>query len=353
MEKIKVSVIIPVYNVENYIEECVESVINQTLKEIEIIIVNDGTKDNSIKKIEKYLSDSRVILINKENGGVSSARNAGLKIARGEYISFIDSDDFIEPIMLEKLYSNSKLAEIIFSNIAIYNNETKNKKYDKIEAIFGNENKGSYLFYYYMFPTINRIYRKDYLEKIKLTFTEGIIYEDIIFSIKASFLAKKVKYIDEFYYDYRINRTGSIMTTTNSERKKGEETSFNLLIIKSLEIIIKELEEFEKQYKNNWSSFEKISLKILEINLKIWLSIEKQKKYLDKEETKKFQNFLKIEWKSLSELEKKVLKKEINEILKRRTVKDIDVFDLFWWKNRIFTKKSFRRVVELKIKNLL
>lgn len=102
----------------NYIEECVESVINQTLREIEIIIVNDGTKDNSIKKIEKYLSDPRVILINKENGGVSSARNTGLKMARGEYISFIDSDDFIELTMLEDLYNESKGMDIVLSNFA-------------------------------------------------------------------------------------------------------------------------------------------------------------------------------------------------------------------------------------------
>lgn len=104
-EKIKVSVIIPVYNVEDYIEKCLESVVNQTLKEIEIIVVNDGTKDNSMKKIEKYFSDSRIKIINKQNGGQSSARNAGLAISKGEYISFIDSDDFIEEKMLEELYN--------------------------------------------------------------------------------------------------------------------------------------------------------------------------------------------------------------------------------------------------------
>ena len=94
MNKIKVSVIIPVYNVEEYIEECLDSVVNKKLKEIEIIIVNDGTQDNSMKKIERFLSDKRMIVINKENGGVSSARNTGMKIAKGEYISFIDPDDY-------------------------------------------------------------------------------------------------------------------------------------------------------------------------------------------------------------------------------------------------------------------
>lgn len=104
-----------------------KSIVNQTLKEIEIIIVNDGTKDNSMKRIEKYRSDSRIIVINKKNGGISSARNAGLKIARGEYISFIDSDDFIELNMLEDLYNNSEESEVVFSNIVFYDNQTKEK----------------------------------------------------------------------------------------------------------------------------------------------------------------------------------------------------------------------------------
>ena len=136
MDEVKVSVIIPVYNVEKYIEQCIKSVVNQTLKEIEIIIVNDGTKDNSIKKIEKYLSDPRIVLINKENGGLSSARNAGMKVAKGEYISFIDSDDFIELTMLEDLYNNSEKAEIVFSDIIFYDNKTKVKTYDKRKESF-------------------------------------------------------------------------------------------------------------------------------------------------------------------------------------------------------------------------
>lgn len=120
-EKIKVSVIIPVYNVEEYIEKCLDSVVNQTLKEIEIIVVNDGTKDNSMKKIEKYFSDSRIKIINKQNGGQSSARNAGLAISKGEYISFIDSDDFIEEKMLEELYTESENTDIVFSDSLNYN----------------------------------------------------------------------------------------------------------------------------------------------------------------------------------------------------------------------------------------
>lgn len=149
MSEIKVSVIIPVYNVEKYIEQCIESVVNQTLEDIEIIIVNDGTKDNSMKKIEKYLLDSRIRVINKENGGLSSARNVGLKIAKGEYVSFIDSDDFIELTMLEELYNNSEKADIVFSDIIFYDNKTESKKYSETKLSFEkNLDKGSFFRHY-------------------------------------------------------------------------------------------------------------------------------------------------------------------------------------------------------------
>ena len=101
----KISVIIPVYGVEKYIRQCLDSVINQTYKNLEIIIVNDGTKDNSMKIVEEYLDDERIKVINKENGGLSSARNRGMEEATGEYISFVDSDDWLDLKMYEELCS--------------------------------------------------------------------------------------------------------------------------------------------------------------------------------------------------------------------------------------------------------
>ena len=105
----KVSVIIPVYNGESYLEQCLDSIIGQTLKEIEIICVNDGSKDRTQQILEKYAEkDSRIQIINQENGGAGAARNAGLRIARGEYLSILDGDDFFEPDMLEKAYKKAK-----------------------------------------------------------------------------------------------------------------------------------------------------------------------------------------------------------------------------------------------------
>ena len=146
LEKKLVSVIVPVYNVEKYIRQCLESVINQTLKDIEIIIVNDGTKDSSMKVVEEYLPDKRIKIINKENGGLSSARNAGMREAQGKYICFIDSDDFIDSSMMEELYNKIEKtnSDVVESGILLYDNKThkveerKNKKYNFVE-------KGSYL----------------------------------------------------------------------------------------------------------------------------------------------------------------------------------------------------------------
>ena len=106
----KVSVIIPVYNVENYIEKCLESVINQTIDEIEIIVVNDGSTDLSKERINKYLNKykDKIKYLEKENGGLSSARNYGMKFATGEYIAFLDGDDYIELDAYQKMYEKAK-----------------------------------------------------------------------------------------------------------------------------------------------------------------------------------------------------------------------------------------------------
>ncbi|MDU1910875.1 glycosyltransferase family 2 protein [Fusobacterium sp.] len=106
--EIKISVIIPVYNTEKYLEKCLNSVLKQTLKEIEIIIINDGSQDQSEKILERYNVDQRIIVINKSNEGVSKARNIGLKMSKGKYIYYLDSDDYIEENMLLEMYNKTE-----------------------------------------------------------------------------------------------------------------------------------------------------------------------------------------------------------------------------------------------------
>lgn len=340
-KKIKVSVIVPIYNVEEYIEECVTSILKQTLKEIEIILVNDGTKDNSMKIIEKYFDDKRIKVINKENGGLSSARNAGLKIAKGEYISFIDSDDYIEKTMLEDLYNASEGADIIFSNGFDYNmNDGKLLKSSRKFFFKTAVNKGSYVCMYTSAVVWNKIYKREFLQENNLNFIEGIIHEDDIFTIKTHFLANKVKYIEKNHYYYRINRKNSIMNN-NAKIKHLE----------NYKIIYEKLNEFFNYF--NGSNFEKFRLYLL-LNYYIvfeWRLDKKEHKNevkIFEKEVKKYYNNL-----ILSEIEKKIIQDDLKRILKNREYSYINLFDIFYWKNKFINKKIFRRITEEKIKNLL
>ena len=340
-EKIKVSVIIPVYNVEDYIEKCLDSVVNQTLKEIEIIVVNDGAKDNSMKKIEKYFSDSRIKIINKQNGGLSSARNAGLKIAKGEYISFIDSDDFIEEKMLEDLYSENENADIVFSDNFNYNMlDSKVLKEKRIFPFDNIVNKGSYICMYSSAVVWNKIYKREFLEKNNLKFIEGIIHEDDIFTIKSHFLAEKVKYIKKFHYYYRINRKDSIMS--NKAKNKH---------LENYKVIYEQIKEFSDNF--NGTSFEKLRLYLLKSYYLIF-KIRLQGN-INKKEIKDFEKILKESYSklSLSKLEKKIIEDDIKRVLKNREYSYINLFDKFYWKNKFINKKIFRRIIEEKIKYIV
>lgn len=342
MEKniIKISVIIPVYNVEEYIEQCVESVINQTLKEIEIIIVNDGTQDNSMKRIERFLSDKRIIIINKGNGGLSSARNAGLEIARGEYISFVDSDDFIEENMLKELYNGSEKADIVFSNVMLYDEITKKiKKRMKLNYKLSKENKGFYFWRYMGTEIWNKIYKRNFLKKEDIKFIENIIYEDIPFGLYSLFLAPKVKYIDKYHYCYRINRENSIM---NMEHKKEK-------LYISIGRILEEISKLRIKIKNN---------KFIELRLDIWLFYylnDREKligKKIENYELKNFEIKIKENYnKNFLNIEKIILKEDINKLIKAGFLYDLNIFDLFCWKNNLLSFDSLRRIIKYKLKN--
>ena len=337
MTKMKISVIIPVYNVEEYIEQCVESVVNQTLKEIEIIIVNDGTQDNSMKKIERFLLDDRIIVINKENRGISSARNCGLKIAKGEYIAFVDSDDFIDEMMLEKLYENSENKDIVISNVIEYNNVTGEKKQREIKNEIKKYNKGSYFWKYSGFEIWNKIYKRSFLMENNIKFIEGIVLEDVPFNFYSLFLTNKVKYVDKAYYYYRIKRENSILNTLNNEKILNAYNKINIKLHNFSEIDLNGV-------------FSKLRVYIWKI---YYISQEKKSKKEKLELTiiTEFEERLKKNYKSLSLIEKEILKEDLRTILHNRMFWEIKIFDSFYWKNKIFTRKILR-IIEGKIKNI-
>lgn len=131
-----ISIIVPVYKVEQFIHECVDSIIDQTYNHLEIILVNDGSPDRCGEICEEYAKqDHRIVVIHKENGGLSSARNAGLDICKGEYIAFIDSDDVIHPQFVELLYANIKEADLAFCEMLGFDSHLGITKEEKIEDV--------------------------------------------------------------------------------------------------------------------------------------------------------------------------------------------------------------------------
>ena len=210
----KVSVIVPVYNVEPYLDKCLNTLVNQTLKKIEIIIVNDGSKDNSEKIIEKYLKKypEKIKYIKKANGGLSSARNEGLKYASGEYIGFVDSDDYVSLNTFNLMYKKAKEKnfDLVVCNLNyVYESKTKmiSAGLDK-DLENEDEVKKNIVFLY---PAVwNKLYKKEILDSLK--FKEGIWYEDVEFNFRVYPRVKSIGYVDKPLIQY-VQRESSISKT--------------------------------------------------------------------------------------------------------------------------------------------
>ena len=203
---IKVSVIVPVYNVEKYLGKCLDTLLSQTLSEIEIIIVNDGATDSSQKIIDEYVARSdKIKAFQKKNGGLSDARNYGLQYATGEYIGYVDSDDYVEPEMFELMYSKAKErnSDIVECNLRhTYQNsedvEIGKKLADKHEMImFGRS------------VVWNKIYNREWLLSTHVTFHKGVIYEDVEFFLELVPYIRTYDYVEEALIHY-VQRISSI-----------------------------------------------------------------------------------------------------------------------------------------------
>ena len=227
MNECKLSIIVPVYGVEKYIDKCLNSLVKQSLKEIEIIVVNDGTKDNSQKIIDKYVKKypDKIKSYIKENGGQGSARNYGLKKATGEYIGYVDSDDFVEKDMYKKLYNKAKKNNY---DIVVCGNYNVSEDYQNknIDAFINNYNTDLENIFFGKMAVWNKIYKRDILIKNKLEFKEKVWYEDLAFTLKAIMNSNTFAFIDEPLYDYLI-REGSTMNNSNVQRNLEILDAFN------------------------------------------------------------------------------------------------------------------------------
>lgn len=238
-----VSIIVPVYNTEKYLVKCLDSILSQSYKNIEVIIIDDGSIDNCAKIIKDYLQKNKKIkYFKQENQGQAVARNKGIDISSGKYIQFVDSDDYIKPFMVEKMLTILREENLDFINSLLsFDNGKRIKKYkekfsctfldekDIIKNFFNNKN-------IYISP-VNKLYKKEFLIKNKIEFPKIRAYEDSLFSLKVAYYAKRTGFIQEAFY-IAFEREGSTSRSISFSKLKLQRTSLklqkNFLIEKSL-----------------------------------------------------------------------------------------------------------------------
>jgi len=209
-EQIKFSIIVPIYNIENYLEKCMISLINQTYQHMEIILINDGSTDSCDEICMKYEAlDERIIYIKKENGGVSSARNVGIQKMTGDYVWFVDGDDYIELNAVERLVNklkNKDLDILVFNYFSVKNDVIK-----KIEMKYQNEGIEKDKLYMIQLPMPwAKVYQVNLFKNNGILFKEGIIYEDLALIPTLVNDTVKIDFCDDALY-YYVQREGSTM----------------------------------------------------------------------------------------------------------------------------------------------
>lgn len=228
-----VTVIIPVYNVEEYLDRCMESILGQTYENLDIILVNDGSTDGSRGLVVKYTNlDARVRAIHQENKGLSSARNVGIDSAKGEYISFVDSDDYVADDYIQKLYESMVGSDSDLASSSIYNvygdksipSRTRKKRVapggivagEFLSSTLGNDNRAA----------CGKLFKKSMLKNSNLRFPAGKRHEDIAFLFEAFCLSRRVSFVGEPLY-YYVHREGSITTS----RVSGVDYDYDMVVV--------------------------------------------------------------------------------------------------------------------------
>ncbi|MBO5262426.1 MAG: glycosyltransferase family 2 protein [Clostridia bacterium] len=246
---VKISVIVPVYNVQDYLAFALQSLAAQTLKDVEFVCVNDGSTDNSLAILEEFAKkDERFVIVNKKNGGLSSARNAGIKASTGQYIMFLDSDDYYAENACERIWIEFEEAPtdiIIFGSIAIPQTPRPSDWYFWNMTVYSHRYYGFNENLLFGIPSSKpfvwrQAFSRAFLDRIGLTFDEDVKFgEDIIFQFKAFPYADNVSYISDPLYYYRWQRNGSLMSKAVSK--------YDRLVREHLNITKKILEFFKER----------------------------------------------------------------------------------------------------------
>ena len=317
-----ISIIVPVYKVEKYLDRCVESIVNQTYTNLEIILVDDGSPDNCPAICDKWAEkDNRIRVIHRENGGLSDARNAGIDIAAGDYIGFIDSDDYIEPDMYKKLLTviHETNSDIALCNIRTVYEDNENSfsyKDTDITTVFNNAAAMSALIDDFIRQVVwNKLYKADIIKDIP--FDVGKYHEDEFWSYKVIGKSSQVALIEYTGYNY-LQRKNSIMGNSYSLkrldaieakclRQEYLNNNFPVLVDKGLinliftcvyhgQLVLKHLKNIDKKTAINKlknitkQNIASLDTKALNVKQKVWISLLKISFVL----TCKLRNILKI-----------------------------------------------------------
>ena len=257
---VKVSVIIPVFNVEKYLHQCIDSILNQTLKDIEIICVDDGSTDNSLSILKEYeQTDIRLKVIEQQNQGAGIARNKGMKIAKGKYLSILDADDFFEADMLEKAYNQCEQYNADFCVYRSDQFDNVSKKYIAIpwtikqrylpdKEVFSAEDISQYIFQIFNGWSWDKMYRRDFVEKNKLEFQGLRTTNDAFFVFMTNVQAKKITILDEVLAHHRVNTKTSLSVT----REKSWSCCYEAMNAIKKELILRNQFKLVEQSFINW-----------------------------------------------------------------------------------------------------
>ncbi len=244
-----ISIIVPVYNVEQYLDKCVESIVNQTYPNLEIILVDDGSSDSCPALCDKWeRSDSRVIVIHKDNGGVSSARNAALEVSSGDYLGFVDSDDYIEPDMYENLIDSIKQNK---SDVAVCGFKYKDNCFSfKNNAVISSSEAKIMMFNNRDFPSFegyscNKLYSARIIQGNKIRFNEKyLICEDTLFNFSVFDYSDKISLVNCCGYNYQYRSSSA---SNNFDEK------LNLGILEITEYFLNNSDSVLKDEVMSWS----------------------------------------------------------------------------------------------------
>ena len=302
MKTVKVSVIVPVYNSEKYLQNCLDTILNQSLKEIEVICVDDGSIDQSRQILERNAKkDDRIRIVSKGHSNAGEARNEGMKIARGEFLSFLDADDYFDLKMLEKAYiaanSDSEIDIVIYG---ANEDDIARKRIRRIDGCmriyncpkhnpFQPEEMSDFLFNSFQNCVWNKLFRKDFIDKEKICFQSVQRTNDMLFACRALTAARKLYVIDEELAYYRIGQTSNLQSTNYLDPD-----SFWLAYTTTYRELKRTLgsgfDKYEKSFLNCVLSGIKYNLSRIERDRKAW----KYAKSLIVLKSEEYFNFLKL-----------------------------------------------------------